>query len=62
MSGKKYYFETLTVPKVSTEEYLRTVPKLPCKVNDKELYDWVSGIKGNPLLAPAEITNGEAAK
>ena len=58
VTGKKYYFETLTVPKLSTEEYLKTVPKLPCTVNDKELYDWVSAIKGNPLLSPAEIASG----
>ena len=55
VAGKKYSFEALTVPKLSTEDYLKTVPKLPCKINDRELYDWVAPIKGNPLLAPAEI-------
>ncbi len=55
VTGKKYYFESLTIPKLSTEDYLKSVKKLPCKVNDKELHDWVAPIKGNPILAPAEI-------
>ncbi len=58
VTGKKYYFESLTVPKLSTEEYLKSVAKLPVKINDKELHDWVAPIKGNPLLAPAEIAPG----
>lgn len=53
--GKKYDFETLTVPKVTTEEYLKLVPKLPARINDRELRDWVAPIKGNPLLAPADL-------
>lgn len=55
VTGKKYYFESLTVPKLSTEAYLKTVKKLPCIINDRELRDWVAPIKGNPILAPAEI-------
>lgn len=55
VTGKKYYFESLTVPKLSTEDYLKSVSKLPCRINDRELRDWVAPIKGNPLLAPAEI-------
>ncbi|MBU2572694.1 MAG: hypothetical protein KKH28_01270 [Elusimicrobia bacterium] len=55
VTGKKYYFELLTVHKLSTEEYLKAIPKLPSKINDKELHDWVAPIKGNPLIAPAEI-------
>ncbi|HNW44636.1 MAG TPA: hypothetical protein PKI19_09035 [Elusimicrobiales bacterium] len=52
--GGKYYFEALTVPKLSTEDYLKSVKELPCRIEDKELRDWVAGIKGNPLLAPAD--------
>lgn len=55
VKGKKYYFESLTVPKLSTEDYLKSVQKLPCRINDKELRDWAAPIKGNPILAPAEI-------
>lgn len=55
VTGKNYYFELLTIPKLSTEEYLNTIQKLPCKINDRELYDWVAPLKGNPILAPAEI-------
>jgi len=55
VTGKKYYFESLTVPKLSTEDYLKSVPKLPCRINDKGLHDWAAPIKGNPILAPAEI-------
>ncbi|MCX5793462.1 MAG: hypothetical protein NTY45_14770 [Elusimicrobia bacterium] len=63
VTGKKYYFESLTVPKLSTEDYLRSVPKLPVKINDKELRDWVAPIKGNPLLAPAGLApEAEAGK
>jgi len=58
VDGKKYLFESLTVHKVSTEEYLKVIPKLPCRINDKELYDWVSTIKDNPILAPADIEDG----
>ncbi|MDD2805810.1 MAG: hypothetical protein PHV33_09655 [Elusimicrobiales bacterium] len=53
--GKKYYFETLAVPKLTTEDYLESVKKLPVLINDKELRDWVVAVKGNPLIAPAEI-------
>lgn len=56
LTGKKYYFESLTVRKLSTEEYLKIIPKLPCRINDKELRDWVAPIKGNPLISPAEGT------
>ncbi|MDO8802972.1 MAG: hypothetical protein Q7R35_00950 [Elusimicrobiota bacterium] len=64
VTDKKYYFESLTIPKLSTEDYLKSVRKLPCKINDKELRDWVAPIKGNPILAPAEIEDGskEAGK
>ncbi len=55
VKGKKYRFESLTVRKLSTEEYLKGIPKLRCRINDKELHDWVAPIKGNPLIAPAEI-------
>jgi hypothetical protein len=55
VTGKKYYFESLTVPKLTTENYLKSVKKLPCKINDRELHDWAAPIKGNPILAPAEI-------
>ena len=54
-AGGKYYFESLTVAKLSTEDYLKSVRKLPCKINDRELHDWAAPIKGNPILAPAEI-------
>lgn len=53
--GKKYYFELLTIPKLSTEDYLKNIKKLPCNINDEELHNWVAPIKGNPILAPAEI-------
>ena len=56
VAGGKYYFETLTVPKISTEQYLKGIPKIPCRINDRELRDWAASIKGNPLLAPAEIS------
>lgn len=63
ITGKKYYFETLSLPKISTEEYLRLIPRLPARINDKELHDWVAPIKGNPLLAPADLDGqGGAAK
>lgn len=64
VTSRKYYFESLTVPKLSTEGYLKSVRKLPCKINDRELRDWAAPIKGNPILAPAEIEDGskEAAK
>lgn len=55
IEGRKYYFETLSVPKLTTEDYLKRVTKLPCTINDRELHDWVAPIKGNPLIAPAEI-------
>lgn len=55
IEGKKYYFETLAVAKLTTEDYLKSVKKLPVRINDRELLDWVAGIKGNPLIAPAEI-------
>lgn len=55
VEGKKYYFETLTVRKLTTEDYLRSVKKLPTVITDRELHDWVAPIKGNPLIAPAEI-------
>lgn len=55
IEGKKYYFETLVVQKLTTEDYLKTVKKLPTVINDRELRDWVAPIKGNPLIAPAEI-------
>jgi len=55
VTDKKYYFESLTVPKLSTEDYLKSVPKLSCRINDTELRDWAAPIKGNPILAPAEI-------
>lgn len=55
VKGKKYFFESLTVRKLSTEDYLKAIPKLPGKISDKELHDWVAPIKGNPLIAPAEI-------
>ena len=55
VTGKKYYFESLTVPKLSTEAYLKTSPGIPCRINDRELRAWVLSIKGNPLLAPARI-------
>ncbi|OGR78322.1 MAG: hypothetical protein A2X32_02175 [Elusimicrobia bacterium GWC2_64_44] len=53
--GEKYYFETLAVAKLTTEDYLKSVKKLPVRINDRELREWVAAIKGNPLLAPAEI-------
>lgn len=56
VEGGSYYFETLTVPKISTEEYLKRGPKIPCRINDRELRDWAASIKGNPLLAPAQIS------
>lgn len=55
VTGKKYYFETLSLPKLTTEEYLKLIPKLPARINDKELRDWAAPIKGNPLLAPADL-------
>lgn len=55
VTGKKYYFETLSLPKLTTEEYLRLIPKLPARINDRELHDWAAPIKGNPLLAPADL-------
>jgi len=55
VAGKKYYFESLLLQKLSTEDFLKTVKKVPCKINDGELRAWASSIKGNPLLAPAEI-------
>jgi hypothetical protein len=55
VTGIKYYFETLSLPKITTEEYLKLIPKLPARINDKELHDWVAPIKGNPLLAPADL-------
>ncbi|HCC47957.1 MAG TPA: hypothetical protein DEQ38_07580 [Elusimicrobia bacterium] len=55
IEGKKYYFETLTIAKLTTEDYLRRVTKLPCRINDRELHDWVAPIKGNPLIAPADL-------
>ena len=55
VTGKKYYFESLTVFKLSTEDYLKKVSKLPCTINDKELHDWAAPINGNPILAPAQI-------
>ena len=58
VTGKKYYFESLTVPKLSTEDYLKNVKKLPCRIYDKELRDWAAPIKGNPILAPVEIEGG----
>jgi len=53
--GGKYYFETLAVAKLTTEDYLKSVKKLPARINDAELRDWVAGIKGNPLIVPAEL-------
>lgn len=55
VEGKKYYFETLVVRKLTTEDYLRSVKKLPVVISDRELHEWVAPIKGNPLIAPAEI-------
>lgn len=55
VTGKKYYFETLSLQKLTTEEYLKLIPRLPARINDKELHDWVAPIKGNPLLAPADL-------
>jgi hypothetical protein len=57
VTGKKYYFESLTIPKISTEEYLKDIPKILCRIFDKELRDWAAPIKGNPILAPAEIVS-----
>jgi hypothetical protein len=63
VAGKKYYFETLSLPKITTEDYLRLIPKLPARINDREMHDWVAPIKGNPLLAPADLDGpGGAAK
>lgn len=55
VTGKKYYFESLLLQKLSTEDFLKTVKKVPCRINDLELRDWTSSINGNPLLVPAEI-------
>lgn len=55
VDGTKYYFETLSLPKITTEDYLKLTPRLPARINDKELHDWVAPIKGNPLLAPADL-------
>lgn len=55
VTGKKYYFESLLLQKLSTEDFLRTVKKVPCRINDPELRDWTHSINGNPILAPAEI-------
>ncbi|MCX5786495.1 MAG: hypothetical protein NTX59_12495 [Elusimicrobia bacterium] len=54
VDGKKYYFESLTVPKLTTEGYLKAIPKLPCRINDKELHDWAAPIR-NPILVATEI-------
>lgn len=55
VEGKKYSFETLVVKKVTTEEYLRGAKKIPVTIYDRELKEWAAPIKGNPLIAPAEI-------
>ncbi len=55
VAGITYYFETLSLPKITTEDYLKLIPKLPARINDKELHDWAAPIKGNPLLAPADL-------
>lgn len=61
VDGKKYTFEMLELDKLTTEEYLKQVPKLPARINDRELHDWAAPIKGNPLLAPAELAGAELA-
>lgn len=55
VTGNKYYFESLLVRKLSTEDFLKAVKKLPCRIYDRELRDWAYSIKGNPILVPAEI-------
>jgi hypothetical protein len=60
--GKKYLFEKLTINKLSTEAYLKSAPKVKCRIHDPELRAWVAGIKGNPLLAPADLLPEEPKK
>ncbi len=62
VNGKKYSFESLTIKKITTDEYLSRIAKLACRINDRELYDWAAPIKGNPILAPANIAPYSAAQ
>lgn len=46
----KYHFESLLLKKRSMGDYFLASPKIPCRINDPELRDWVKGITGNSTL------------
>lgn len=50
----KHHFETLLLRKVSTGEYYKTIPKIPCRIYDADLKDWVIGIQGRSGLLQFE--------
>ncbi|MBI4425749.1 MAG: hypothetical protein HY554_18610 [Elusimicrobia bacterium] len=55
VDGSAYRFEMLSVRKKGFRDYLGSLKKLPVRVDDAELRDWVRGIAGNHILAGTDI-------
>lgn len=53
--GAHWTFESASAPKQGQEELFKSLKKLKLAVRDKDLRQWISGIKGNPRLFAVEL-------
>lgn len=53
--GPRWTFESVSAPKTTQEDWLRSLPRMKLTISDEELRLWVRGIRGNPRLAAVEV-------
>ncbi|MFA6316474.1 MAG: STT3 domain-containing protein [Elusimicrobiota bacterium] len=50
-----YEFEQLQIAKKNAAEYMLSLSKFDCSINDPDLRDWIRSISGNPLLGALRL-------